>query len=73
MELPKPDQVAQLIHDEWMSSKRERGIHSRLSPSGEELMVPYSQLSNEAKELNRALVRTVYLAIDSLAGSNGSA
>jgi hypothetical protein len=46
-----------------MESKRARGFTSRKSESGEELMVPYEQLSESAKELDRASVRAVYEAI----------
>jgi hypothetical protein len=46
-----------------MESKRAQGVESRRSEKGEELMVPYDQLSEEAKELDRASVRAVYAAI----------
>ena len=47
---------------------RARGVHSRRSETGEELMVPYEQLSEDAKELDRSSVRAVYEAIRSLEG-----
>jgi hypothetical protein len=49
-----------------MESKRARGVDSRKSETGEELMVPYQQLSEPAKDLDRGSVRAVLLAIDSL-------
>jgi len=39
------------------------GVTSRRSEFGEELMVPYANLSESAKDLDRATVRTVYTAI----------
>lgn len=50
-----------------MEAKLARGIKSRKSESGEELMVDYALLSESAKELDRASVRAVYSAIESLA------
>ena len=50
-----------------MESKRAQGITSRKSESGEELMIPYEQLSDEMKELDRGTVRAVYEAIRSAA------
>lgn len=46
-----------------MESKRAQGVTSRKSEDGEELMVPYGQLSEKAKELDRGTVRAVYSAI----------
>ena len=40
-----------------------QGVTSRHSEFGEELMVPYADLSESAKDLDRATVRTVYTAI----------
>jgi len=50
-----------------MESKRAQGHTTRRSESGEELMVPYEQLSETAKELDRATVRAVYQAIEAAA------
>lgn len=49
-----------------MEAKKARGITSRKSENGEELMVPYQQLSEEAKDLDRETVRAVYAAIESI-------
>ena len=62
-ELPDIEAVSAKVHEAWMESKRAQGITSRQSESGEELMVPYEQLSEPAKELDRATVRAVYDAI----------
>lgn len=61
--LPDIELVADRMHEAWMATKRSQGITSRCSESGEELMVPYSQLSETAKDLDRASVRAVYEAI----------
>jgi hypothetical protein len=63
MDLPEIEAVAARVHEAWMESKRGQGVTSRLSESGEELMVPYEQLSEPAKELDRGTVRAVYAAI----------
>lgn len=61
--LPNVEVVAARVHEAWMLQKRETGITSRLSESGEEQMVPYEQLSDPIKELDRTTVRAVYSAI----------
>ena len=66
MDLPDIEAVAAKVHEAWMEAKRARGVTSRKSESGEELMVPYEQLSEEAKELDRSSVRAVYKAIETL-------
>lgn len=68
MKLPDIEAVAAKVHEAWMKAKAARGIESRVSERGEELTVPYEQLSEEAKELDRATVRAVYAAIRSLTG-----
>ena len=64
MDLPDIEIVAAKVHEAWMNSKKKRGITTRKSESGEELMVPYEKLSEEAKELDRASVQAVYAAIE---------
>ncbi len=53
------EQVSAKVHENWMEAKRAAGVTSRKLESGEELMVPYGQLSDAAKELDRGTVRTV--------------
>lgn len=53
------EQISAAVHETWMASKRAAGVTSRKLESGEELMVPYDQLSDFAKELDRGSVRTV--------------
>ena len=62
-ELPDIEVVSARVHEAWMESKRAQGVTSRKSEAGEELMVPYDQLSEAAKELDRGSVRAVYEAI----------
>lgn len=64
MKLPDIEIVSAKVHEAWMNAKRAQGITTRQSEKGEELMVPYEQLSEEAKELDRETVRTVYAAIE---------
>lgn len=66
MKLPPIEEVAAKVHEAWMQAKRAQGLTSRKSETGEELMVDYEQLSEAAKELDRATVRAVYSAIESL-------
>jgi hypothetical protein len=62
-ELPDIEVVSAKVHEAWMESKRAQGVTSRKSETGEELMVPYEQLSEPAKNLDRGTVRAVYAAI----------
>ena len=61
--LPDVEAVAAAVHEAWMEAKRAQGVTSRPSEWGEEQMVPYADLSERAKELDRATVRSVYAAI----------
>ena len=72
MKLPDIEAVAAKVHEAWMKTKRAKGITTRKSEAGEELMVDYEQLSVEAKELDRASVRAVYAAIQSLSQEEGA-
>jgi hypothetical protein len=65
-QLPDLEIVAAKVHEAWMQTKQAQGVTSRLSETGEELMVPYAQLSEPAKELDRMTVRTVYAAIEAV-------
>ena len=62
--LPHIEIVSAQVHAAWMASKLAAGVTScKLDTTGEELMVPYDQLSEAAKELDRCTVRAVYDAI----------
>lgn len=63
MSLPDIELVSAKVHDAWMQSKLSAGVTTRKLETGEELMVPYDQLSDAAKELDRGTVRAVYSAI----------
>ena len=65
--LPDIEVVSAKVHEAWMESKRAQGVTSRQSETGEELMVPYEQLSEPAKDLDRGTVRAVYEAIRAVA------
>lgn len=67
MQLPDIEATSAIVHEAWMNSKRAAGVTTRKLESGEELMVPYEQLSEAAKELDRGTVRAVYAAIEKAA------
>lgn len=64
--LPDVEITASKVHEAWIESKLKAGINSRKLETGEELMVPYEQLSEQAKDLDRTTVITVYNAINTL-------
>lgn len=66
MKLPDIEVVSAAVHEAWMQSKRAQGVTSRKSEIGEELMVPYADLSEAAKQLDRSTVRAVYEAIEAV-------
>ncbi len=63
MQLPDIELVSAKVHEAWMQSKLRQNITSRKAEDGEELMVPYDQLSEKAKDLDRETVKAVYAAI----------
>jgi len=63
-QLPPVEAVSKLVHEDWMKKKHEAGITSRMDSQGHEIMVPWDFLPEEAREENRALVATVYAAIE---------
>lgn len=66
MNLPDIEAVSAEVHDAWMKSKLAKGVSSRKSEAGEELMVPYHMLSEASKDLDRGSVQAVYRAIEAL-------
>ena len=68
IDLPEIELVSAQVHNAWMQSKKDQGIDSRKAEDGEELMVPYNQLSEKAKDLDRNTVKAVYKAIIELQG-----
>jgi hypothetical protein len=63
MQLPDIESVSAKVHEAWIASKLEQNVTSRKAEDGEELMVPYDQLSEKAKDLDRGTVKAVYAAI----------
>lgn len=59
--------VAERVHIRWLASKIAAGVASRKSETGEELMVPYGQLSEAAKDLDRNSVLAVLEALEEVA------
>lgn len=47
------EQAAEESHNAWMKQKLDQGFTSRKAEDGEELMVPYSQLSEKQKNTDR--------------------
>jgi hypothetical protein len=64
--LPDIEVVSEQVHKAWIESKLAMNVTSRLSETGEELMVPYTKLSEAAKDLDRSTVMAVYTAIENL-------
>lgn len=58
------ESISDAAHAGWMDAKRALGVTSRKSETGEELMVPYSELSEAAKDLDRGAVRAVLVALE---------
>ncbi|PWR08591.1 hypothetical protein DKT68_15355 [Micromonospora acroterricola] len=56
--------LSEAVHVAWMETKTQQGVTSRRSEWGEEQMVPYRDLSERAKDLDRGTVRGVLAAID---------
>jgi len=69
--LPDIEEVSAKVHQAWMESKRAQGVTTRKLEDGEELMVPYDQLSEKAKQLDRGTVQAVYAAINASARPRG--
>lgn len=63
---PEIEALAAQVHEAWMTTKRDQGVTSRPSEWGEEQMVPYADLSERVKDLDRGTVRAVLDAQDAL-------
>lgn len=63
IKLPDIELVSAKVHESWIMAKKAQGFNSRKAENGEELMVPYNQLSEKAKDLDRNTVKAVYKAI----------
>lgn len=64
------DELVELMgagaHEAWMDYYRGIGVTSRLSHEGEEFMVPWDQLSEHGKNLDRVIMRGILRQFDSL-------
>lgn len=63
---PDVERVSAKVHEAWVESKLAQGVTSRKSETGEELMVPYDQLSENAKDLDRGTVKAVLAAMEAV-------
>lgn len=54
---PIVEEVAREMHRDWLRDKKRLKVRSHLSPWGEELLVPWEQLSERARNQNRRMVR----------------
>lgn len=67
MILPNVERVAAAVHESWLTRKRAEGVTSRPHPrTGDEQIAPWADVSEVVKEENRALVRTVYAALETV-------
>jgi hypothetical protein len=54
--------MAKPAHEAWMSYYRQMGYTSRKAEWGEEFLVPWEQLSERGKELDRIIMRAILQA-----------
>jgi hypothetical protein len=72
MTLPAIDRVAEVVHESWRARKLAEGVTSRPhAVTGDEQIAPWAEVSERVKEENRALVRTVYAALEHLTPAEG--
>lgn len=64
------DAISHHVHAAWIDMKVAQGVTSRLSETGEELMVAYESLSEAAKDFDRMTVVTVLKAINAVDRAN---
>ncbi|KQR22888.1 RyR domain-containing protein [Deinococcus sp. Leaf326] len=72
MDAAQVELLAAAVHADWVEGKLSQGVTSRCGPDGEEYMVPYAQLSEAGKELDRATVRAVLKHLPALAPAPAS-
>lgn len=60
--------LAEAVHVDWMEQKLRESVTTRLATWGEELVTPYANLSERAKDLDRNSVRAVVRAIARVGG-----
>lgn len=69
LHLPDIEKVSEFVHADWVNKKLAEGVTSRTATWGEELVRPYNELSDKAKQLDRDTVKVVYRAIQDIAGA----
>lgn len=60
---PMIELMARNAHEAWMATNLSWGIASRIADWGEEFMVPYDDLSEKGKELDRTIMRSIFMSI----------
>lgn len=58
--------MAKSAHNAWMEAYQAKGITSRKAAWEEEFMVPFSELSEQCKELDRVIMRAILKAFDDM-------
>lgn len=53
-------------HEGYLAGKRASGTTSRLTESGEEVMVPYADLSESSKNISRSAAAAILDALEAL-------
>ncbi len=56
--------MAESAHEAWYKAQLAQGCLSRLSPWGEQFMVPFAALSERGKEFDRVIMRAILAAFD---------
>lgn len=64
------DELIELLaaksHEGYVAGKRASGCTSRLTESGEEVLVPYEQLSESSKDISRSAARAILVGLEEL-------
>jgi len=63
LQLPDIEKVTELQHNKWVEYKRAKGFNEVIT-SGENVLVPYDQLSDTAKQTCRERSNMYYEAIN---------
>jgi hypothetical protein len=68
--LPEVEFIAPLVHEAWIQRNLSLGIVTRKAVDGEELMAPWTELTEHAKDNDRHCVQTVYGGIEMFSGED---
>lgn len=60
MNLPDVEFVAERLHEAWVLDKSSQGFHSYPDLNGDELMLPYEDLSAEVKDHDQEIIQSIY-------------